>query len=250
VLLCVLLLATGCCARGNLSPAQPEEVRRVRAPANWSIGILEGSTLTSLKPQAQCPNPRLTKDNLESPPSSFVADPFLVREGDLWFVFFELFNTASGKGEIGVAQSRDLCAWSYKGVALAESFHLSFPYVFKAGSDYYMVPESKKAGEIRLYKSLAFPMRWRFERSLIQGEFSDATPFHWQKRWWIFANRAPYSLMIFSSTNLRGPYTEHPASPIFAGDMSRARPAGRVVFDAGMPLRFVQDNREGYGKRW
>jgi hypothetical protein len=134
-------------------------------------------------------------------------------------------------------------------VALAESFHLSFPYVFKLGGDYYMIPESKKAGDIRLYKSVSFPMRWKFERSLIQGEFSDATPFRWQGRWWIFANRAPYSLVMFSSPSLRGPYAEHPSSPMFVGDMSRARPAGRVVVDAGGPLRFVQDNREGYGKR-
>ncbi len=55
--------------------------------------------------------------------------------------------------------------------------------------------------------------------------------------------------MIFSSPSLRGPYTEHPSSPMFVGDMSRARPAGRVVVDAGGPLRFGQDNREGYGKR-
>jgi hypothetical protein len=191
VLAYVLLLATGCCVRGDLSEVRSDEVPRVRAPVNWSIGIVEGPTLTSLNPQAECPNPRLSKDNLESPQSSFVADPFLVRERDLWFLFFELFNTASGRGEIGVARSRDLCTWSYKGVALAESFHLSFPYVFKLGGEYYMIPESKKAGDIRLYKSVSFPMRWRFERSLIQGEFSDATPFQWRGRWWIFANRAP-----------------------------------------------------------
>lgn len=249
VCLCVLLLLGGCCVRGDLPGPQPTQPKRLRAPANWSIGILQGPTLTSLKPRPECPNPRLTKGDITSPVSDFVADPFLVREGDTWVLFFELFNRTSAKGEIGVAESKDLCTWDYRGVVLAESFHLSYPHVFKVGDEYFMVPESKQAGEIRLYKAEQFPLRWRFDSSLIHGEFSDATPFFWRDRWWIFANRAPYALVIFSSPTLRGRYVEHPESPLFDGDAGRARPAGRIVMSNGVPHRFVQDNRDGYGKR-
>lgn len=239
----------GCCHRNQSAELPAESSRRARAPANWSIGFLEGKNLVSLKERAACPNPRFTKNDIAQPISDFVADPFLVRDGKRWLLFFELFNQSVGKGEIGLAESDDLCNWRYQGVVLAESFHLSYPHVLKVGREYFMIPESKRAAEVRLYRATSFPHKWKFERALIHGEFSDATPFHWQRRWWMFANRAPYSLALFSARSLKGPYLEHPLSPLFAGDMSRARPGGGVVVRGGAPYRFVQDNREGYGKR-
>jgi hypothetical protein len=38
-------------------------------------------------------------------------------------------------------------------------------------------------------------------------------------------------------------------SPLYEGDESRARPAGRPVLNKGELIRFVQDNRGEYGKR-
>lgn len=223
---------------------------RARAPANWSIGIMEGESVFSLHDFDRCPNPRFSSYDVSTPRSSFVADPFLIHEGNLWLLFFELFNTDRDRGEIGLAVSQDLCHWSYQGVVLSEAFHLSFPYVFKEKGNYYMVPESKEAGEIRLYRATSFPSDWRFERTLVKGAYSDSTPILWQGSWYIFANRAPYTTRLFTAKDLFGPYSEHPKSPLHVYDSSLARPAGRPVVDeAGRLLRFVQDNREGYGKR-
>jgi len=237
------LLVTGCFS------APPILTTHLRAPHNWSIGILRGTTLDSLEESPECANPVFTKRDVVGPESEFVADPFLIKEGSRWNLFFELFNKLTNKGEIGLAQSADLCSWQYKGVVLAEPFHLSFPFVFKVGASYYMVPESRQASAIRLYQAKSFPNEWVFKRELLSGQYSDPTPVFFNGRWWIFANQAPYTLMIFSSPTLRGPFIPHPLNPIYRDDPSKARPAGRPVVVDGHLIRFVQDNRHGYGKR-
>lgn len=181
--------------------------------------------------------------------SEFVADPFLVRHTDRWFLFFESFNAAVQRGEIGLATSVDLCHWSGAGTVLSADTHLSFPFVFKHSGVFYMVPESRQAGVIELYRAERFPDRWRPERVLVRGAYSDATPVEFGGRWWIFANRSPYGLVIFSAATLSGEFKEHPKSPVYIEDASRARPAGRPVVLDGVLYRFVQDNREGYGRR-
>ncbi len=233
----------GCSVEPSVTPTRP------RVPNNWSIGILRGAALEGLHSSQVCPNPVLTKKDIDIPESVFVADPFLVREAGEWFLFFELFNKLANKGEIGLATSTDLCSWRYKGVVLAEAFHLSFPYVFKVRNSYYMVPESRQSGAIRLYKATSFPSAWRFERELVVGNYSDPTPVYFDGRWWIFANLSPYTLAIFSSKSLKSPFVQHPQSPMYQEDLSKARPAGRPVLANGKLVRFVQDNREGYGKR-
>ena len=57
--------------------------------------------------------------------------------------------------------------YDFLGVVLEEDFHLSFPFVFKDGDDIYMVPESSKNSDIRLYKSVDFPLKWKFEKQWI-----------------------------------------------------------------------------------
>jgi hypothetical protein len=46
-------------------------------------------------------------------------------------MFFETKNTITMKGDIGVARSTDQGAtWQFLGIALAENWHLSYPFIF------------------------------------------------------------------------------------------------------------------------
>lgn len=225
------------------------ESAKVRAPKNWSIGILRGQRLSSLKEMPLCPNPRLTRDDVAEPHSEFVADPFLIKHDGEWYLFFESFSSATQRGEIAWAQSTDLCRWRYRGIALSADVHLSYPYVFRHEGNIYMVPESRQAGLVQIYRAERFPDRWRPDRVLIRGEYSDASVVRYRGRWWIFANQAPYGLAIFSAKNLSDKFVQHPYTPIYLGDPSRSRPAGRVLIIDGALYRFVQDNTAGYGRR-
>jgi hypothetical protein len=173
----------------------------------------------------------------------------LVREQGLFYLFFELFNTESQKGEIGVASSSDGYSWRYLGVVLKEPFHLSYPYVFAHKGHFYMIPESRAGGAVRLYRAKSFPLIWELDTTLFEGPYADSSIVYHGGRWWIFSERQAYTLTIWHSLHLQGPWKEHPASPLYAEDRSRTRPGGRIVDVGGKLVRFSQDNVGGYGKR-
>jgi hypothetical protein len=153
----------------------------------WSIGIYSGESPVDLKPAKGIRNPVLTGKSVSDVPALFVADPFMVRAGRTWYMFFEVMNRQSRKGEIGVATSRDGLHWKYQQIVLAEPFHLSYPYVFGWENDYYMVPESFQAGAARLYRAVEFPTRWSFIGDLLTGPyFADSSVLRFDDRWWLF----------------------------------------------------------------
>jgi hypothetical protein len=216
----------------------------------WSIAVLMGDSPLSLSPPRQVTNPVLTHKHVTDVPARFVADPFMVREGDRWWMFFEVLHITRGCGEIGLATSVDALRWEYRGIVFRRPFHLSYPCVFSWQNDYYMLPETIGLGGIELYRAHRFPVEWRRAARLVQGVFADPTAFFYEGRWWMFACSAPRAhdtLCLFQAPDLLGPWTEHPCSPIVLGDPRRARPAGRVTRWNGKLLRFAQDCVPAYG---
>jgi hypothetical protein len=230
---------------------------RARAPRRvpeWSIGIYEGPSPTQLSPRAGAGTPVLTRGDVTDVEAAFVADPFMIEAGDGWHMFFEVYNRRTRKGEIAHAASADGVTWAYRGVVLAEPFHMSYPYVFEHGGDYYMIPESRKAHSVRLYRACEFPGRWVFVGTLLQGmSYADPTPFFHDGRWWLFTETGAHLkhdvLRLHYADDLLGPWVEHPASPVVADDPHIARPAGRVVLDGGRIIRYAQDCFPEYGAR-
>lgn len=219
------------------------------SPYAWSIGIVSGNHPLDLTENPVFPNPRFTAADVKGIKGTFVADPFLVLEKKEWLLFFEVMNAESGRGEIGLAKSLDGFQWNYDRIVLKEQFHLSYPFVFKQGNGYYMIPETRASNSVRLYRALDFPHRWKLERVLFEGNYSDSSIVRYHDRWWIFTNQSPYTLDIWSSDQLEGSWKKHPLSPIYREDNTRSRPGGRPVVIDGNIVRFVQDNHEGYGKQ-
>lgn len=221
------------------------------ASGEWSIGMYLGDSLIDLCPGKRAPSPVLTAADVSDVPAEFVADPFMVREGDTWYMFFEVMNSSTGQGEIGLAESGNGFAWTYRQIVLAEPFHLSYPYTFKWQDDCYMIPEAGATQTVRLYKADPFPARWRFIGDLVKGRnFADASVVHYNNVWWLFASNPECdTLWLFSSDRLTGPYAEHPKSPLIQGDKTRARPGGRIVESGGSLIRFAQDDYPRYGRQ-
>jgi hypothetical protein len=195
-------------------------------------------------------NPILTFADVTDLRAAFVADPFLLRHEEVWHLFFEILDAETRRGVIGLATSADARRWSYRGVVLREPFHLSYPHVFADGADFFMTPETLATGWVRLYRAQAVTGPWRLEAALIEGQCSDPTPFRHGGRWWIFVGR-PHerhdTLRLYHAPSPSGPWCEHPASPVVAGDSRSARPAGRVIVWDGRLLRFAQDCLPAYG---
>ena len=114
-------------------------------------------------------NPVIKASDVTDVSAQFVADPFLFHENNQWHMFFEVLNTGTNRGEIGVAASHDGLTWTYDRIVLAEKFHLSYPFVFKYQDQYYMMPETYQISEVRLYKAYNFPYDWRYATTLVKG---------------------------------------------------------------------------------
>jgi hypothetical protein len=197
-------------------------------------------------------NPVLARQAVTDIPAQFVADPFMLQVRGTWHMFFEVMNRETGRGEIGLASSPDGASWAYQSIVLRESFHLSYPYVFAWGGEYFMVPESYQAGAVRLYRAERFPWEWKLVGTLVEGPcLLDASLFRASERWWMFvetnAGLKCDTLRLYSSESLEAGWSEHPASPLIVGDAHVARPAGRVLADDGRIVRFAQDCEPRYG---
>jgi hypothetical protein len=164
-------------------------------------------------------------------------------------MFFEVLNTHTNQGDIGVAVSKDGLNYVYKQIVLDEHFQLSYPYVFKWEDEYYMIPESHEAYSILLYKAVDFPTNWSLIARLIRGDYSDSSIFRHDDRWWMFTSDRWDVLHLFYADNLTGSWIEHPESPIILGDANIARPGGRVLIFDDRIIRYTQDCDPTYGNQ-
>jgi len=221
----------------------------------WSIAIYRGLSPFCLKQTSLLHKPVLSKNDVADVPAEYVADPFMIRVKGTWYMFFEVLNLQSKKGEIALATSADARRWAYQQVVLKEPFHLSYPYVFEWHNELFMVPETFETNTIRLYKGDPFPLRWSYVKTLISGkDYVDPSLVQYRDRWWLFASSGLHTfraenLHLFSANNLIGPWQEHPCSPVIRGNMKIARPGGRVIIYQNRLIRFTQDCSETYGRQ-
>jgi len=218
----------------------------------WSIGIYTGASPFTLRPPPHVRNPIITAADVTDVSPAFVADPFMLRHEGRWYLFFEVLDRDTQLGVIALATSDDGFTWSYQQTVLKEPFHLSYPYVFEWQGNHYMIPETLGASAICLYKADDFPTRWSLQQKLMDGPHADPSILRFADLWWMFTCTRPYGhdiLRLYFARDLEGPWKEHPRSPIITNDMSRARPAGRILEVDGRVIRFAQDCIPDYGTR-
>jgi O-antigen/teichoic acid export membrane protein len=217
----------------------------------WSIGIFTGTSPFSLASPEYVHNPVLTAKDVTDVSAEFVADPFMIENNSVWYMFFEVMNTRSGRGEIGLAISTDAYVWKYKQIVLKEQFHLSYPYIFTWKKEFYMIPESYEANSIRLYKAVDFPTKWSFVKTLLIGkDFVDSSIFQFRDKWWILTSSTKSNILrLYYSDSLMGTWIEHPESPIVRNNSHIARPGGRIVKFGERVIRYTQDCKPTYGNQ-
>jgi hypothetical protein len=232
---------------GGLLIGRRKRMPLLRRDENWAIGIYRGPHPLSLAPPPGLANPVLTRREVDDVPARFVADPFMIHRDGRWWMFFEVLNRRSSRGEIGLASSDDGLRWRYQQIVLAEPFHLSYPFVFEWQGQVYLLPECSASHAIRLYRADPFPTRWTETAVLLYGAYRDSTIVSFADRLWLFTSDRADVLRLYHSPDLLGPWQEHPSSPIVYGDPRIARPGGRVLVIDGQVYRFAQSSVPYYG---
>jgi hypothetical protein len=219
--------------------------------SSWTIGIYAGPSPFQLSPPANLNNPVLTAAVVNDLNVDIVAHPFMIITDSLYYMFFTAKYSKTDMGGIGLAESKDGLKWKYKQIVLKEPFVLSYPYVFKWKNDYYMIPENHTEKSVRLYKAVDFPYKWKYEQDLLTGDtFISSTVVQYKDIWWMFTMRSGNeTLRLFYAFDLKGPWIEHPKSPIVKKDLKIARPGGRPFITDGILYRLGQDCYPTYGNQ-
>ncbi len=176
---------------------------------------------------------------VENPQGRFLADPFVIEHEGIDYIFVEDLFFSDNKGRISAIRV-DGEKYEFLDVILEESFHLSFPFVFKEGNKLYMIPESHENHDIRLYKCLDFPYKWKLEKILMSDiNAADTMLIKKENVWFMLTNicSAKISdhqseLHIFYANDLKSSHWK----PILSGnpvifDSSKARNGGLFYFN-------------------
>ena len=183
----------------------------------------------------------------------FLADPFgMWRDGRL-HVFAEGYDYRHRVGWIEAFVYGSDFALLERGPALVEPWHLSYPFVFEAEGETWMVPEAHKSRRLTFYRTVDFPFRWE---PAIHVELDhvpiDATPLFHDGLWWLFYTSADQeaaktgSLHVAYAERLSGPWRPHVGNPVRI-DPAGARPGGTPILRDGAILLPVQDCSTTYG---
>jgi hypothetical protein len=244
----VVLVALGACADARPQPAAPAPPPQA---SRWTIGIYTGPSIFRLAPPPGAANPVLTPADVTDMAADTVAHPFMTVRDSRYYLFFTVKNQKAKEGGIGLAESPDGLSWTYRRIVLDEPYDLAYPFVFEWRGDHYMIPEAHTETSLRLYRATGFPEKWTYERELLSGDrFISASVVHYQDAWWMFVARpGNATLRLFWAADLKGSWTEHPASPIVEKDPNIARPGGRPVVIGGALYRIAQDCYPTYGNR-
>lgn len=175
----------------------------------------------------------------------FLADPFFVKEKDTFYLFFEHKKTKSN-ADIGLLTSVDGKNYQYRGTVLAQKFHLSYPQVFKYKNDFYMVPESKRANAVLLYKAHRFPYDWRICDTLVANvQLVDPSIYLSDSLNIMVASDYAKNMYVYEADSLFGKWKLHKQSIALIGTESRA--GGRFLADKKGLILPVQNFTKGYG---
>lgn len=200
-----------------------------------SLNVLDSKSIYSFKD--------LQKIEKET---SFLADPFFIKEKDTFYLFFELQKTKPN-AEIALMTSANGVEYEYKGVVLKEDFHLSYPQVFKHQDDFFMIPETKRAGAILLYKSTNFPYKWQIEDTLVSNvRLKDPSVYLSDSLNLLVASDDKLNMHMYVADSLKGKWKPYKRKIIKRG--TEARAGGRFFVDAqGKLMLPIQNSFKGYG---
>ena len=183
----------------------------------------------------------------------FFADPFVKFHQGLYHVFVEEFPFDTQRGIISHFTIDEQGVSTAPREVLSRPYHLSYPFIFEHGGQFWMIPETSANRAVELYRAERFPDKWVLEKTLIDDiRADDATLVHHEDRWWLFAAVSDWqssqwdTLGLFYADDLFGEWSAHQANPVLL-DPTAARPAGAMYHKNGALWRPAQDCSTLYG---
>ena len=189
---------------------------------------------------------------IDPPQGHFWADPFAFEHDGRCWAFFEDYSYKEKRAAIVCSEVSPQGELGPPVLCLDHpSHHYSYPHIFRAGSEIFMIPESFDSNSVDLFRCQQFPNQWVREATLLEGKFVDTTIWEHEELWWFTTTSAEPSsragcLLLFYSASLTGNWHFHPGNPI-STDIRTNRGAGRVFRSHNRLVRPSQSCAPSYG---
>ena len=206
---------------------------------SWKIAVKHNNELTFVN----------------QPKKSFWADPFLISDKEINYIFFEELKP-NGLGAISCIVLNENFEITDKQIILDKEYHLSFPNVFELNEQFYLIPESSANNSLDLYYCKQFPFDWQFQKILIDNiRLIDPILLFHDNIYWIFANKIEdfefdnnERLYLFYTNDLfSDKWQSHPQNPI-VHNASLAHNAGKIYTQNNKMYRVSQNCSSSYGQ--
>ena len=193
---------------------------------------------------------------IKNPKNSFLADPFVIKYNNKTVIFVEDYSFKTRKGKIS---AYEINSESYKklGTVIEAEFHLSYPFLIEDKKDLFMVPETYQTKDIRIYRCIEFPLKWKLHKILISDiNAVDTNIFKFNNKYWLFtnldtSNSNDYSseLHIFYADNMESSeWKPHALNPVIF-DSKKARNGGMIYSEKKQAYRvFQKQGFDNYGE--
>lgn len=219
----------------------------------WNIGLAKGSIEDIIREKKYNLNFKwLPTDSMDKS----AADPFILRtkDGNIHLLYEDFSMVDKSKyGKIKLSTlDNDLNPIFVKEILDTKS-HISYPFVFVDNNKTYVIPESRKNGNVTCYE-YDFEKKCLFNPTIIIRNLAllDSTIFKHNGKYWLFATLGDAlfdhsKLYIYWADNLFGPYKAHKKNPV-KHNLNGSRPAGNLIKVDGAIYRPAQNCAEYYGK--
>lgn len=176
---------------------------------------------------------------------AITTDPFLFVHAQRLYLFYEV-KTDFGVGEIW-AQSMDVHGtWTNHRQVLKESFHLSYPQVFRYAGQIWMIPEAASSGKVWLYTAKVFPNIWHRKKVLIDEPLLDPSIVILKDGVFLLGTTRAYELKIYFAPDLMEEFISTGID--ITNDKSIARNGGRPLLIQNILYRVAQNCKRFYGQ--
>lgn len=174
----------------------------------------------------------------------WAADPFVFEFNGRVYIFAELYDYVLRRGVLGYCTVENGKTSKWKPI-IVESYHMSYPYIFKKGDDVYIMPEANASGSLYIYKAVEFPDKWVKEKVIRKKvKFADTTPFYFGDNCLALTYQVndPYNPKLY----LLDLQNQDNDKELDLDNVNLRRPAGR--FQEKSEIRVAQNCFDFYGQ--
>lgn len=186
-----------------------------------------------------------------TPADRFLADPFLLRTDENIEILLEKYHYREGYGKIDLLTLNKEFKLLEANTVLDTKNHLSYPFTYHENDKYYLLPESAQNDKLSCYEFDNLTNSAKFVKDLIDLPLKDTTILKYNNKYWAFGalgtHETEYTLNIFYSEDILGPYKAHAGNPVKSG-IDGIRQAGNFIVENGAIFRPTQNCKNGYGE--